>query len=80
MATVLDMRPPGSEDPQSSIGTHILATVGRKKVCSIEDLLQGCEVYSWNQVFLEVDRMSRTGEITLLYQKEGDYAVSLPAA
>ena len=34
--------------------------------------------YTWNQVFLEVDRMSRTGELRLLFRGPGLYAVSLP--
>ena len=46
----------------------------------MEDLLQSCNAYTWNQVFLEVDRLSRTGELRLLYKRDGDYAVSLTAA
>lgn len=70
----------GSADLQSSIASRILAMVGRKKECNIDDLLQSCDSYTWNQVFLEVDRLSRTGELRLQYRKDGDYAVSLPRA
>ena len=46
----------------------------------MEELLQACDSYTWNQVFLEVDRLSRSGELCLLYKKDGDYAVRLPRA
>jgi hypothetical protein len=60
-----------------SITSEILRTVGRKKRCNLEDLLQTCTSYTWNQVFLEIDRLSRTGELRLEYKKDGDYALSL---
>ena len=34
----------------------------------------------WNVVFLEVDRLSRSGHVRLLYRKDGAYAVTLPHA
>ena len=61
-----------------SITTEILAAVGHKKACNLEDLLQICTAYTWNQVFLEVDRLSRTGELRLEYKRDGDYALRLP--
>ena len=61
--------------------THrVLRVVRRKKECDMEELLQACDSYTWNQVFLEVDRLSRSGELCLLYKKDGDYAVRLPRA
>jgi hypothetical protein len=61
--------------------THrVLRVVRRKKECDMEELLQACDSYTWNQVFLEVDRLSRSGELCLLYKKDGEYAVRLPRA
>ena len=61
--------------------THrVLRVVRRKKQCDMEELLQACDSYTWNQVFLEVDRLSRNGELCLLYKRDGDYAVRLPRA
>jgi len=61
--------------------THrVLRVVRRKKECDMEELLQACDSHTWNQVFLEVDRLSRSGELCLLYKKDGEYAVRLPRA
>jgi hypothetical protein len=60
-----------------SITSEILTTIARKKTCNLEDLLQCCTSYTWNQVFLEVDRLSRTGELRLEYKRDGDYALRL---
>jgi hypothetical protein len=66
--------------PPAEITSRILRIVSRKRKCHMEDLLQSCDAYTWNQVFLEVDRLSRTGELRLVYQQDGDYAVTLPLA
>ena len=79
MATFIDtLRSPGSPDDQSLIVSRIMRKLREQKECSLEDLIQSCGANSSNQVFLEVDRMSRTGEICVLYRKDGDFAVTLP--
>jgi hypothetical protein len=79
MATVKDtMRSPGTPDEQSFIVKRILRTLSEQNECSLEDLIEMCGVGASNQVFLEVDRMSRVGEICLLYKKDGGFAVTLP--
>jgi hypothetical protein len=61
--------------------THrVLRVMQRRKECAIEDLMQECSSYPWNHVLLEIDRLSRSGELCLLYRKDGDYAVRLPHA
>lgn len=70
----IDMATAGDQ----SITSEILTTIARKKTCNLEDLLQCCTSYTWNQVFLEVDRLSRTGELRLEYKRDGDYALRLP--
>ena len=61
--------------------THrVLRVMHRRKECAIEELMQECSSYAWNQVLLEIDRLSRSGELCLLYKKDGDYAVRLPRA
>lgn len=65
---------------ESDITDRIFETVRRTQVCEMEDLLQACSSYTWNQVFLEVDRLSRTGELRLLPKQGGVYAITLPAA
>ena len=78
MATFTDtLRSPASPDDQSLIVNRILARLREQRECSLEDLIQSCGAGASNQVFLEVDRMSRSGEICLLYKKGGDFAVTL---
>ena len=67
-------------DMDSGITSRILKIVTRKKVCHLDDLVEKCQDYTWNQVFIEVDRLSRIGGLRLLYQRDGNYAVSLPPA
>jgi hypothetical protein len=73
------VRSPGSADLQLAIVSRILRIVGVKKVCDLEELLAGCAPYTENQVFVQVDQLSCTGRLALLYTKDGDYAVSIPS-
>jgi hypothetical protein len=65
---------------QTGLSYEVLRVVRRKKTCNLDDLLQECNSYTWTQVFLEVDRMSRSGELRLVYKKAGEYSVTLPRA
>ena len=65
---------------QSDITGQIFQMVKRRQACDMEDLVKACSSYTWNQVFLEVDRLSRTGELRLLSRRAGVYTVTLPAA
>jgi hypothetical protein len=71
--------PPGA-GWQSDITGQIFQMVKRRQVCEMEDLVKACSSYTWNQVFLEVDRLSRTGELRLLSNRAGVYTITLPAA
>lgn len=64
----------------SEVRRHIFDALRRKRECDLEELVRGCSSFTWNQVFLEVDRLSRTGEVRLLPRKGGVYAVRLPAS
>ena len=79
MATFQDTsRSPGTPDEQSFIAKRILGTLTQQTECSLEDLIEISGSDISNQVYLEVDRMNQTGEICLLYKKDGSFAVSLP--
>jgi len=56
----------------------IRRTVLARQECSLESLLQAHPGFTWNQVFLEVDRMSRNGELQLKRLESGDYNVTVP--
>ena len=64
----------------SDITGKIVQMVKHRQACDMEDLLEACPSYTWNQVFLEVDRLSRTGELRLFSNRAGKYTVTLPAA
>ena len=64
----------------SEISGKIVQMVKHRQACDMEDLLEACSSYTWNQVFLEVDRLSRTGELRLFSKRAGRYTVTLPAA
>ena len=66
--------------PADDITGKIVQMVKRRQACDMEDLLEACSSYTWNQVFLEVDRLSRTGELRLFSKRAGVYTVTLPAA
>lgn len=65
-------------DGRADVRAHILDALRRKYECDLEELVRVCPAFTWNQVFLEVDRLSRTGELRLLPRRAGVYAVRLP--
>ncbi len=56
----------------------IRRTVMARRECGLESLLKAHPEFTWNQVFLEVDRMSRCGELRLKRTKSGEYNVTVP--
>jgi len=64
----------------SDITDKIVQMVKHRQACDMEDLVDACTSYTRNQVFLEVDRLSRTGELRLFSKRAGKYTVTLPAA
>ena len=61
----------------SELRYDLLRIVRKKQTCDLDELLNACTSYTWTQVFLEVDRLSRLGELCLVYKKAGEYAVTL---
>ena len=62
-----------------SVTDRILEEVARTPGCLVEELVLACPEYTWNQVFVEVDRLSRRGELFLGMRGPGRYIISLPA-
>ena len=80
MQTAPSSFPPEYAGMPHDITGKIVQMVKRRQACDMEDLLEACSSYTWNQVFLEVDRLSRTGELRLFSKRAGVYTVTLPAA
>ena len=55
--------------------TQIMEVLARSNGCLLEEIVHECSDLTWNQVFLELDRLSRTGEIQLRLRGPGQYAV-----
>jgi hypothetical protein len=65
----------------SQLGTvtdRILDAVHCAPGCQLDDLVLRLPELTWNQVFLEVDRLSRTRQVWVMAMGEGTYAISLP--
>jgi hypothetical protein len=65
----------------SQLGTvadRILDAVHRAPGCQLDDLVLRLPELTWNQVFLEVDRLSRTGQVRMTAMGKGTYTIWLP--
>ena len=65
---------------QNDLRKRVLRILRKNKICDLDELIQECTSYSWTDVFLEVDQLSRSGELRLLSKRAGEYTVSLPRA
>jgi hypothetical protein len=65
---------------QTGLRKRVLDIVRKQKMCDLDELILECTSYNWTYVFLEVDRLSRSGELRLLHRESGEYTVTLPRA
>jgi hypothetical protein len=61
-----------------NVADQILAAVSDAPGCRLDDVVRACPDFTWNQVFLEVDRLSRQGALLLKMEGPGVYSVRLP--
>lgn len=59
------------------IHRRVMEIIVRSRGCDLEDVVLECCDLTWNQVFLELDRLSRTGRIVLKQIGRGRYMVTL---
>ncbi len=62
-----------------TVTDQILDVIRQHPGCLLEEVVLACPTISWNQVFKEVDRLSRTGQIRLMQTGMGIYTVRLPS-
>jgi hypothetical protein len=53
----------------------IIQVIIRSPGGSLEEVVLECPDLTWNQVFCEIDRMSRTGQVRLTPKGPGRYGV-----
>lgn len=59
------------------IHRRVMEIIVRSRGCDLEEVVRECHDLTWNQVFLELDRLSRTGRIILKQIGRGRYTVAL---
>ena len=57
---------------------RILGEVQRTHGCDLDTLTKSLSDLSWGQVFLEVDRLSRQGQVLVTFDTGGRYMIRLP--
>ncbi len=62
---------------QATAEDQVLEMVLQLGPCDLEDVTRRCPNLTWNQVFLVVDRLSRTGQVKLSHAKGGSYTLTL---
>lgn len=65
-------------EQQSTSSDQIIQAMTESPGCLLEELVVACPGLTWNQIFFEVDRLSRTGQVQLTRAGVGKYAVRLP--
>jgi hypothetical protein len=61
-----------------TLADRILDAVYRAPGCQLDELVLSVPELTWNQVFLEVDRLSRTGQVRMTAMGKGTYTIWLP--
>ena len=57
---------------------RILGAVQRTRGCDLDTLTNSLSDLSWSQVFLEVDRLSREGQVLVTFANGGGYMIRMP--
>ena len=68
------------ETLQEEIRRRIISVIGSVIECDLDTLVSRCGDFSWGQIFLEVDHMSRIGVIRLTKSADGRYCLGLPTS
>jgi hypothetical protein len=71
-------RPKAVNRTHSHATEAILEVFSSVQNCDLDMLVRACPTLTWNQVFSEVDRLTRTGKLRLNYLGRGRYSIELP--
>ena len=64
--------------PHTPVTDRIIGQVQRTHGCDLDTLTKSLSDLSWSQVFLEVDRLSRQGQVLVTFGTGGRYMIRLP--
>lgn len=59
----------------TTVEDQVIDLVHRAQACDLEAITRYCPNLTWNQVFLAVDGLSRSGELRLVLRGRGLYTV-----
>ncbi|MFY4729710.1 hypothetical protein, partial [Nitrospira sp. BLG_2] len=62
------------------IRNQILGAVRGARGCQLDKVAQRCPNLTWSEILIEVDAMSRRGQLEVLALGRGDYKLMLPKA
>lgn len=62
-----------------SAANHIMNIVAQSHSCTLEKVIFECPELTWDQVFIEVNRLRREGLVRLTLKQPGYYIVTLAA-
>ena len=62
----------------SPLARRVLGEVKRLQSCDLDTLRQNLSDFSWSQVFMEIDRLSRSGQVLVTFGTGGNYTVRVP--
>jgi len=71
-----DQSPPATPAQGNQVESAILQVLHQRGSCTLDVLLLTLTHFTFNQVLLSVDRLSREGKLTLRRPKRFDYVVS----
>jgi hypothetical protein len=60
----------------TTVEDRVIDMLHRAHACDLEEVTRQCTNLTWNQVFLAVDRLSRSGELMLVPKDRGIYTVT----
>ena len=60
-----------------NLGPRLLQNVEHRAGCDSDFVAAECSDLTWNQVFLELDRFNRTGEVVLTQNSRRHYRMAL---
>lgn len=62
---------------EHELESAILTELEQHGPCTVDELIQQLTIYTWNQVFVTIDRLSREGTLLLQRRRGFEYTVSV---
>jgi len=60
---------------ERTVTDQVMEAVAHHPGCLMEEVILACPELTWNQIFLEVDRLSRSGRVHVTLEGTGVYRV-----